>query len=242
MSPNYNYNRNVRPGLNPYLDYADTVERIIAYLIDSILISIVLAVISLGTIFLGIISLGSLTGNGPWMMPVNIFGPLIIGITFVNFLFQLLYFTFFESENGGGSTIGKKIMNIKVVDGYGNKIDLKDSLIRNITRVLWHINCIGLLILILDLFLIHDREQRIGDRLANTFVVKEQEYGEITRQYEEGYRQQGFQQQSTPYKQTQTEEMKKCPKCGKKSLIARPDGTSYCTQCDYTSMERKSNR
>ena len=238
-----NYQQNVNMVRNPNLNFADTVSRILAYIIDSIIISIVVGAIYAAVIFLGLISLSSFVNTSPGFN-LGLFGPMYIGLSFGSFLIQLLYFTYLESDEGGGATLGKKILDIKVVNEYGRKASMKDSFVRNIARFLWSLPCIGLIILLLDVYLIHDKEQRIGDRLANTYVIKEkEEYGEITRQYEEGYRQQGFQpQQQEQQRKTQTGEMQKCPKCGKKTLMVSPDGTAYCTKCDYTSMDRGQNQ
>lgn len=255
MEPDYNYQQNVNMGRNPRLNFASTVSRIIAYIIDSIILGLISVAIYAAVIFTGFISLGSLMGDTSTFAGYAFFGPVYLSLTFGTAIIQLLYFTYLESGEGGGATIGKKIMDIKVVNQYGRGADMKDSFIRNIARFLWSIPCLGLIILLVDVYLIHDNEQRIGDKLANTYVIKEEEYGEISRQYEEGYRQQGFQQQGQQREQSfekpkqydqsrqkQTDGMQKCPKCGKKSLMVSPDGSAYCTQCDYTSMENPKNQ
>ena len=230
-------------GRNPNINYASTISRIIAYIIDAIIVGLVIGILSAAIMLLGVFSFGSITGDGGGgFLPVAIFGPAYIGLSFGSFILQLLYFTYLESEEGGGATIGKKILDLKVVDRTGRKVDMKDSFIRNIARLIWSLPCVGFLLLLLDVYLIHDSEQRIGDRLANTYVVKESEYGEITRQYEEGYRQQGMPQEKQTYQQTQTGEMQKCPKCGKKALMVSPDGSAYCTKCDYTSMDSEQHQ
>ena len=256
MEQDNNYQQNVNMGRNPRLNFASTISRIIAYIIDSIILGLITGAIYAAVIFTGFISFGSLMGDPSNVTGFGFFGPAYLGLTFGTALIQLLYFTYLESDEGGGATIGKKILDLKVVNQSGGKAEMKDSFIRNIARFLWSIPCLGFIILLADVYLIHDNEQRIGDKLANTYVVKEEEYGEISRQYEEGYRQQGFQQQNTQKEQqsydkpkqynqsgqTQTGDMQKCPKCGKESLMVSPDGSAYCTQCDYTSMENSQNQ
>ncbi|MFP4051810.1 MAG: RDD family protein [Thermoplasmata archaeon] len=262
MGPDYNYQQNVNMSRNPNMNFASTGSRIIAYIIDSIILSVISVGIFFAVIFLGFLSLGSFTGDSLGVFGTGFFNTTYIGISFGSFLLQLLYFTYLESREGGGATLGKKLMDIKVVNQYGKKADMSSTFVRNIVRILWSIPCIGFIILLFEVYLIHDKEQRIGDKLANTYVVKDiEEYGEITRQYQEGYRQQGFQPQvdqreqknerqeqyDQPRKydrssQTQTGEMQKCPKCGKKSLMVSPDGTAYCTRCDYTSMDNRYNQ
>lgn len=255
MEAGSNYQENVNMGRNPRLNFASTVSRIIAYIIDSIILGLISGAIFAVVIFTGLLSFGAMTGDPSNLTGFGFFGPAYFGLTFGSAMIQLLYFTYLESGEGGGATIGKKIMDIKVVNQYGRAADMKDSFIRNIARFLWSIPCLGFIILLVDVYLIHDNEQRIGDKLANTYVIKEEEYGEISRQYEEGYRQQGFQQQGQQREQSfekpkqydqsrqkQTDGMQKCPKCGKKSLMVSPDGSAYCTQCDYTSMEHPQNQ
>jgi len=116
----------------------------------------------------------------------------LIFITAISAFIHLAYFTFLESEKGGGATIGKRVLDIKVVDEYGKKVDLVTSFIRNIVRWLWQIPCIGLIILIIDVVLIADSDQRIGDRLASTYVVKE---SGISRVHPDHGTSQGYPQQ-----------------------------------------------
>jgi len=152
---------------------ASLISRIIAYIIDSIILLVFTMVIILILVFLGILTLGLLTDIdfqfGLWMFrgfEILILGPIIYGL-------ELVYFTIFESDEGWGATPGKKLLNIKVVDEYGNQISLGNSFVRNLLRLLWFIPCIGLIILLIDIVLIADSDQRIGDKVAMTDVVND---------------------------------------------------------------------
>ncbi|WP_276132724.1 RDD family protein [Polluticoccus soli] len=73
---------------------------------------------------------------------LGIFG-FILGLTFKSFfislgenakiigwLISLAYFTMLNSKINNGQTFGKKVMNIQVVDIYGNAVSLKASFVR----------------------------------------------------------------------------------------------------------------
>ncbi len=99
---------------------------------------------------------------------------------------QLIYFTALEYSEGA-STLGKKFLNLKVFGKYGEDLTLKQSFIRNIFRSLWpvpslmfvalgawelpYIAFAGLVILAIDMALIFQNDQRIGDYLSSSFVI-----------------------------------------------------------------------
>lgn len=238
---------------DPNLNYASTGERIIAYIIDSIIIGLVIGAIYIAIFFFGFFSVGSGIGGG--FSPFGYYGSIFPGLSFGSYLLQLLYFTYFESKDGGGgATFGKRAIGIKVVDQYGRKISGTDSFKRNIARLLWSLPCVGFIILLVDVFLIHEGEQRIGDRIADTYVVEDVGYEQTSSGYQESYQRPQYDQypqRSQSYDQqkeyddtrpTYNDEMQKCPQCGKKSLMVNSDGSAYCTRCDYISMKTDYNR
>ncbi len=152
MGPDYNYQQNVNMGRNPRLNYGSTISRIIAYIVDSIILGLISGALYAIVIFTGFISLGSLMGNTSNFAGYAFFGPVYLGLTFGTAMIQLLYFTYLESGEGGGATIGKKLLDLKVVNQYGEKADVKDSFIRNIARFLWSIPCVGFIILLVDVY------------------------------------------------------------------------------------------
>ena len=85
------------------------------------------------------------------------------------FLFIILaYLILMEAYVGW--TIGKRILGMRVVDGSGKKIGLSKSIIRNILRLVDGLPAFNVLGIVL--IAISKREQRFGDRIAKTYVVK----------------------------------------------------------------------
>lgn len=85
-------------------------RRILACILDFILLG-------LAGLLLGILA-------GRYLALLGGFGP------FVGFMVAVLYWGWFDSENGGGQTLGKKLCRLQVVSGDGQKLPLKDSLFR----------------------------------------------------------------------------------------------------------------
>ena len=85
------------------------------------------------------------------------------------FLF-IIFFYFILMEAYVGWTIGKRLSGMKVLDDTGNKIGILKSLIRNLLRLVDGLPALN----ILGIFLIINspRGQRLGDRIAKTYVVR----------------------------------------------------------------------
>jgi len=69
-----------------------------------------------------------------------------------------------------GWTVGKRIMGVKVVDESGNKIGLSKSIIRNLLRLVDGLPALNILGIVL--IASSSRDQRFGDYIAKTFVVR----------------------------------------------------------------------
>jgi uncharacterized RDD family membrane protein YckC len=126
-------------------------KRIIAFLIDAILFGVVFGLL------VNIVAVVSETLGG-------IVGALG-GIAF------FVYFIYFEAEYG--QTVGKMLMNVVVVTEDGNPIDYRESAIRTLMRIvdaLPFFYIVGLIAIYLT-----DRNQRLGDMLADTVVVETKE-------------------------------------------------------------------
>jgi uncharacterized RDD family membrane protein YckC len=80
----------------------------------------------------------------------------------------LLYYIFFEGKFG--ATPGKMLIGLKVVYSDGSPCDYKAATIRTLLRVVDALPILYLLGLIS--ILVSPRKQRLGDRLADTLVVK----------------------------------------------------------------------
>jgi uncharacterized RDD family membrane protein YckC len=145
---------------NQPFDIGHWVLRLIALIIDSIILGIIAATI----VFLLLVPLlftGTLypfwLGWGNYLV-----FPFIIGIL------EVLYFVFFEVYMD--ATIGKKILGLKVQLVGGGKITFDKSFIRNISKIYW-------LFLLLDWVLGvvtpgPDQRQKYSDRIADTTVVQ----------------------------------------------------------------------
>jgi uncharacterized RDD family membrane protein YckC len=89
----------------------------------------------------------------------------------VSFVVIWGYHVFFEVL-WNGQTPGKRIFRIRVVDGRGLPVDLAQSMVRNVVRILdlVPLGGVGLLAALLDA-----EHRRLGDRAADTLVVAEEQ-------------------------------------------------------------------
>lgn len=81
---------------------------------------------------------------------------------------SLGYHTIFEASYG--QTAGKYLVKIEVADADGTRPTLRTSLVRNVARlvdVLPFFYVVGIVLAVVS-----DRHQRLGDRLADTVVVR----------------------------------------------------------------------
>lgn len=136
--------------LPPQLAYQGIGIRFVSLVIDSIIIAIVFGALS------AIFGAGKMQGgNMPWYLGV------------LSFVFMIAYYTYLEGSRG--QTIGKMITKIKVVNEDGKPIDMNQAFKRNILRVID-----GFVLYLIGAILIwrSDKQQRLGDRIAKTVVVK----------------------------------------------------------------------
>ncbi|RLI10422.1 hypothetical protein DRO42_01305 [Candidatus Bathyarchaeota archaeon] len=133
-------------------------SRLVAYIIDSIIVGVTAAVI--GWLLTFPLIIGALI-NGRWWTWRGVFGlPLSMGVV------QVLYFTLIEG--GYGASIGKQFMGLKVVDAEGNPPSFMKALIRNISKVYWALLLLDILIGLLSRF---DPRQKYTDQIAGTKVI-----------------------------------------------------------------------
>ncbi len=134
-------------------------DRIVAVIIDTILIFVISLVIVVPLWLLG--GFFGFVSSYAFVF----FGPL----TFLSWLLWLLYFTYFEATSG--QTLGKQLMNIRVVDETTlQHLDFARSFVRNILRIIdWlpFLYLIGFIVIATS-----ERKQRIGDMAARSIVVK----------------------------------------------------------------------
>lgn len=141
------------------------IRRVIAYVIDWIIVSIATAIIYLIISILA--GLANVVVSGPsianFFLP---FGPVGAGIFGVDALLFLLYFTF--SEGIYHHTLGKSFLGLEVATTDGSELDIPKAFIRNVTKIFW---LLLLLDLIGGLFMRVKPGQRFMDSIANTIVV-----------------------------------------------------------------------
>ena len=133
------------PATGPALDN----RRVLAALID-------IAVVVLGTVLLTTV-LGMLLGGITW-------GPQL---SLVTAAWALYYY--FALESGDGQTLGKKVMNLRVVRADGGATGMHEIAVRTVLRVVDGI-CLYLVGLIV-MMITGERRQRLGDLAAGTIVV-----------------------------------------------------------------------
>lgn len=141
------------------------IRRVVAYVIDWIIVSIATAIIYL--IVSTLAGMANVIVSGPsianFFLP---FGAIGAGIFGVDALLFLLYFAL--SEGFYHRTLGKSFLGLQVNTTDGSTLNVPKAFIRNITKIFW-------LLLLLDLiggfFTQVKPGQRFMDKIANTIVV-----------------------------------------------------------------------
>ena len=153
------------PTYSPPSPLGDLGSRIVAGIVDYVIIGIVAGVLAIllfvGTIASVVAGPGMAYGISGWVGGV-------LGILGVMWLLWLIYFTYFEGTSG--QTIGKKLMHIRVIKENGSRCDFGSALVRNILRIIDHLPFLYILGIIL--IAATEKRQRLGDMLAKTIVVK----------------------------------------------------------------------
>ncbi len=151
-------------GYAPPSPLADLGSRIVAGLIDYIILGVIAAI-------LFFLAFAPVMAVPAWMMDGwsatwgwGWFG----GLFGIQFILWLIYFTYFEGTSG--QTIGKKFAHVRVVKEDGSSCDFGSALVRSILRIIDGLPSIYILGIIL--IAATDKKQRLGDMLAKTIVVK----------------------------------------------------------------------
>jgi len=143
-------------------DYASLGSRIVAILLDHLILGIIAAIIVLP------LGLGAALFSLPAVGSAGLMrGEVLAPLGALNFLLWLLYFTYFESSSG--QTLGKRIMGIKVVKESGEQLTPIDAFIRTILRL---IDGFALYLIGFILVLVSAKKQRLGDMAVGSIVVK----------------------------------------------------------------------
>lgn len=140
------------------MEYQGIGTRFVAQVVDMIVVA---------AIFLAVGLLASIPFNGFTATGFHLTGIpalIVIGLTL---LLSFLYFAILEAEKG--QTLGKMVMGIKVVTAEGDEIEFEESLKRNILRI---VDFIGVYLVGAIFILSSDKNQRLGDKVADTVVVE----------------------------------------------------------------------
>lgn len=125
------------------LDFNHWLLRLIAFVIDCLIIAIPTAIISY------------LLAASWWL------SPLILGIL------EVLYFALMDVYYG--ATIGKRLLGFKVQTTNGDRVSIDKSFIRNISKIYWILLILDWLLGVVTPG--NDRRQKYSDRYAGTTVV-----------------------------------------------------------------------
>ena len=121
-------------------------DRILAFLLDQLLVFVLAVVLG--------VALGGLLRSE---------AGVLLGV------FLVLFSYHFVCEGLWGQTPGKRALGLVVVDRYGDHVGMTTSFVRNFLRVIdglfyWVVGLVAMLL--------SDRNQRVGDRVARTVVVR----------------------------------------------------------------------
>lgn len=138
-------------------------KRIAAFILDNIIA---------GALFWGILVMtffGAIASST--LVSEAFVGPYFVLMLALGVLALFAYYIVLETTYG--QTPGKMLVDIQVVDGNGETPSLRASTKRNVTRLPAMIMPLVFSLCALVVLLATDDEQRLGDLLADTYVVSE---------------------------------------------------------------------
>jgi uncharacterized RDD family membrane protein YckC len=147
-------------GSTQQFDMSHWILRVIALIIDSIIIGIVVWIL-LSFVLISLLFTG--TFYDVWLgYGYTLIFPFALGIL------EVFYFAILDVAWGG--TIGKRLLGLQVQMTNGSRVTLDKAFIRNISKIYW-------IFLLLDWIVAiatpgDDRRQKITDRMAGTTVVQ----------------------------------------------------------------------
>lgn len=144
--------------VTPSLEYIGLGKRFVAHLVDLIIVFIIFYVIGMQVAG----EVGGVTQEG-----FSLEGTPALVTMILSFVASLGYFMFTEGRNG--QSFGKLVMGIKVVSGDGSPCSMRQAFVRNFLRL---IDGLFFYLVGIILMLRSDRSQRLGDRIADTVVIR----------------------------------------------------------------------
>jgi uncharacterized RDD family membrane protein YckC len=146
-------------GQNTQFDLGHWFLRLIALIIDAIILGIIAAILFF-LLFIPFLFVGSFAGFfAAWGWALGF--PLVVGVLMV------LYFLYADVNWGG--TFGKRIVGLRVQSVKGGKINYNQAFIRNISKIYW---IFMFLDWIIGIATPGDKRQKYTDRIAGTIVVQ----------------------------------------------------------------------
>lgn len=143
----------------PTQEYAGFWIRLLAYLLDSIIVSIVSCPLGVVVGMMGVIT--EVDENSPQMF----FGNMFVNV--ISLIIGWLYFSLTESSSWQ-ATVGKRLLSLRVTDMNGNRLNFGRATGRYFGKVLSSMIClIGFIMVAFS-----EKKQGLHDLLANTLVVK----------------------------------------------------------------------
>ena len=142
------------------IDFMHWVVRLIAYIIDAIIIFVVTTILSIiiaVIVAISVVTTGSLLFYGGIWITFGLFG-----------LLSILYFIILDVVWGG--TIGKRVMGLEVQLEKGGRISFGKSFIRNISKIFPLFLFLDWLIAVVTAG--NDKRQKLTDRWAGTTVAQ----------------------------------------------------------------------
>ena len=138
------------------------IKRVIAFVVDSLIIGIIFVI---ANIILALLLLPTR------LFDVTVFTGLFSGVSAILSLIIVYgYYTFFEGSYS--ATIGKMLLNLRVMSKSGGPMNYTKALVRNLTKPWnWIIGLLFLLDLIVGFVTEGDPRQRFMDTTVGTVVV-----------------------------------------------------------------------
>jgi uncharacterized RDD family membrane protein YckC len=133
--------------------------RFVAHVIDVIVVFILFWII--GSSVAG--TAGGATDGG-----FELEGAPALAVMLFTFIASVVYFALTETY-WGGQTLGKKLVGIKVTSEDGSPCSITQALVRNVARLVdgFFFYIVGIILILRS-----PKNQRLGDRIGNTIVVK----------------------------------------------------------------------
>jgi uncharacterized RDD family membrane protein YckC len=144
--------------VEPELRYGGLGRRAVAVIADGIIVSVLLGAVGYAVAA----ATGGLTADG-----FSLQGGPAFAFVLVSLVVGFGYFILLEGRYG--RTVGKSLLGLRVVNEDGSPMGMRASTVRNVLRVVD-----GLLFYLVGTIIaaVSDRRQRLGDRLADTVVVR----------------------------------------------------------------------